>query len=625
MAEKRIVLGQNGDRAETPQTPNKENEAPKTENVTPKRETGLLDPRKKSAPSSNGVGSHADNADNASGEGDAPGKKYPVFKERKLPVFSDEVKRHEDFEDEDEDDFTSDSVAMPVTHVDGSDVLNKPKVDDKNPKEFFAEDPNGELTNSMSELDELAYYGGTMPSVVPHSNAYPDYNSMTTSPYSAYDAENRLMQDYSDALSKSGMEEQPGYDPFVQAKKQKTKGTAKDAIEFMNSYPDPEKESNSRNERTARALNERAAKRERNAETVRTTKSNERSKPVAENVDKKRKTVTYVEVDNKAQNETKKQRAKAEREELIALSKSGAIYGEYSDPTGYSYEEEKILNKGPVSVGTVYDLDDEGVYGSEYLTKKQKAKAEKAELQALYENEIKALAASKKAKKAETEQLKTESAVVEEQSAAAVSEAPVHEEERVVAEQATPVSSEQITSEGKPADEVVEEKSAETVDEVAEEKSAETVDEVVEEQSAYTEEKTADEQYETAVESAESTFENEEYEMDEAVDEPVAVAQESDEAQSEQDEEEEHTPILLAGYRSGDKHHTTDADSNKTAEEKPVEEEKHEEYAEAPIEEKYEEHAEAPVEEKYEEYAEAPIEEKYEEYAEAPVEEKYEE
>ena len=55
--------------------------------------------------------------DRDTGNGDMPPRREPVIKEkeRKLPVFADEVKQHEEDESDDDIDFTSDSVAMPFS------------------------------------------------------------------------------------------------------------------------------------------------------------------------------------------------------------------------------------------------------------------------------------------------------------------------------------------------------------------------------------------------------------------------------------------------------------------------------------------------------------------------------
>ena len=152
-------------------------------------------------------------------EENKPEKNFPTFKEkeRKLPVFTNEVKQYEEDEDMADDDFTSDSVAMPFSvgapvaaaatvAVDASDIAEDVKKDkkqkkknkEKNKKEKAApstvvEQDKAQLA-SMDQADELSLMGGTMPSVVPFgSEGYLDLNPNSTSYVPSYEQENALM------------------------------------------------------------------------------------------------------------------------------------------------------------------------------------------------------------------------------------------------------------------------------------------------------------------------------------------------------------------------------------------------------------------------------------------------
>ena len=141
---------------------------------------------------------------------DKPARKEPVFKskERKLPLFSSEVKQHPDDEESEEVDFTSDSLSMPImaagatTGIDASEIVESKRKKRRKARKEKA-DSIAELEakadnlkfNSMDQFDELSLMGGTMPSVVPFGGeGYLDLGNSAGMPYvPEYEEENAIM------------------------------------------------------------------------------------------------------------------------------------------------------------------------------------------------------------------------------------------------------------------------------------------------------------------------------------------------------------------------------------------------------------------------------------------------
>ena len=117
-------------------------------------------------------------------EVEIPPRREPIIKERerKLPVFADEVKKYAD-EDEygDDDDFTSDSISIPFTlgatttamGVDVSEATNGKgkKKKNKNSMSMSAADLDKTQLQGMDQYDELARLSASM------SSGYPDFGT----------------------------------------------------------------------------------------------------------------------------------------------------------------------------------------------------------------------------------------------------------------------------------------------------------------------------------------------------------------------------------------------------------------------------------------------------------------
>ena len=172
--------------------------APQTENA-PASNGAEGDSNRESAPKRKLPVFREDLAEPVSGENvevQMPQRREPIIKQRdrKLPVFADEVKKYaEEDESEDDMDFTSDSIAMPFTlgatttamGVDVSDATNgKGKK-----KKKGAADANSDKAylQSMDKYDELARMGMNT------SSGYPDYG--TSAGYTpTYEKENAIME-----------------------------------------------------------------------------------------------------------------------------------------------------------------------------------------------------------------------------------------------------------------------------------------------------------------------------------------------------------------------------------------------------------------------------------------------
>ena len=164
--------------------------------ATKRKEPKFADPRDKKASSNDGAGGNsqdeskpdkklpnfADPKDEAGG--DVPPRKEPVIKakERKLPVFANEVKQHRDDDEFGDDiDFTSDSVAMPfamgpIVNLDASEVeveggkkKKKAKKGKDKGKYKASKEKSDDLSKidpySMDHIDELSFTSANMPSV----------------------------------------------------------------------------------------------------------------------------------------------------------------------------------------------------------------------------------------------------------------------------------------------------------------------------------------------------------------------------------------------------------------------------------------------------------------------------
>ena len=211
--------------------------------TAPKRkEPVFADPQEKNAPSDEGVVGNFPSEgtperklpvfknDRGAEDGEIPPRREPIIKEkeRKLPVFANEVKQHKD-EDEFEDDvdFTSDSVAMPfasagttTTSVDISDAKEeKGKKKRKSKKEKTAEttvvETDASTFATMDQFNELSLMGGTMPSVVPFgSEGYLDFNGSNLTYVPTYKEENAIMAKHL-GVDVTEAEPMPSTSPFV--------------------------------------------------------------------------------------------------------------------------------------------------------------------------------------------------------------------------------------------------------------------------------------------------------------------------------------------------------------------------------------------------------------------------
>ena len=161
---------------------------PEKKAAAPKKAPSFAEPAKKAPPTFASDRADSVQAENkpekklptfkTEGEGENGGKpqrKEPVIKpkERKFPVFANEVKQHQEDDEGDDIDFTSDSITMPFSipatvstvGVDASEVADaKGKKNKKNRKNEAAPINVAELENSqagnMDQLDELSQING---------------------------------------------------------------------------------------------------------------------------------------------------------------------------------------------------------------------------------------------------------------------------------------------------------------------------------------------------------------------------------------------------------------------------------------------------------------------------------
>ncbi len=167
----------------------------------------------------------------ADGEnGGKPQRKEPVIKpkERKLPVFANEVKQHQEDDEGEDVDFTSDSITMPFSvpataaaiGVDASDVAEtggKKKKNRKNRKNKAGNDAVAPTTvveaekaqaSNMDQMDELSQMGVAG---VPFGAGY----DAATRPYvPTYDKENALLGAKQELANFAEPEPMPEYTPF---------------------------------------------------------------------------------------------------------------------------------------------------------------------------------------------------------------------------------------------------------------------------------------------------------------------------------------------------------------------------------------------------------------------------
>ncbi|MBQ7344209.1 MAG: hypothetical protein IJW53_05555 [Clostridia bacterium] len=167
----------------------------------------------------------------ADGEnGGKPQRKEPVIKpkERKLPVFANEVKQHQEDDEGEDVDFTSDSITMPFSvpataaaiGVDASDVAEtggKKRKNRKNRKNKAGNDAVAPTTvvetekaqaSNMDQMDELSQMGVAG---VPFGAGY----DAATRPYvPTYDKENALLGAKQELANFAEPEPMPEYTPF---------------------------------------------------------------------------------------------------------------------------------------------------------------------------------------------------------------------------------------------------------------------------------------------------------------------------------------------------------------------------------------------------------------------------
>ena len=156
--------------------------------------------------------------------GGKPARKEPIIKpkERKFPVFANEVKQHQDDEDDDID-FTSDSITMPfavpataaTVAVDASGVSasggEKKKKNKKNKKgsamPLTVVESDKEQAGNMDQLDELAQMGEAG---IPFGAGY----DAATRPYvPTYDKENAIIGAKQELANFAEPEPMPEYNP----------------------------------------------------------------------------------------------------------------------------------------------------------------------------------------------------------------------------------------------------------------------------------------------------------------------------------------------------------------------------------------------------------------------------
>ncbi len=159
------------------------------------------------------------------GEGENGGKpqrKEPVIKpkERKFPVFANEVKQHQEDDEGDDIDFTSDSITMPFSipatvstvGVDASEVADaKGKKNKKNRKNEAAPINVAELENSqagnMDQLDELSQINGA------GGISGAGFDAATRPYVPTYDKENALLGAKQELANFAEPEPMPEYNP----------------------------------------------------------------------------------------------------------------------------------------------------------------------------------------------------------------------------------------------------------------------------------------------------------------------------------------------------------------------------------------------------------------------------
>ena len=299
-------------------------ETPTTENDTSRKGPEFVGDRKTGNPSQNGADGEQKPSEQSAERGipkfksgggginGIPGRDYLASrKKHEVPIFAADVKQHEDFDDNAEEDFTSDSIAMPIVNADASDFVEDNKKNSKRekPKDFFKEDEEDEkLAKEQNMSDELLMLGGTVPTAVPFGNAYPDFDSAPNPYVPTYEEENRLMERHAaEGLSSSQAEPLPEYDPFVPETKQRTRGQPTDETELLNSY-DKQLEKEAR--KAEKKQQKKAAKAEANQQS---SEEETESEPYVPYANEKAKREAHKErvAELKAQAEEEKQQKKA--------------------------------------------------------------------------------------------------------------------------------------------------------------------------------------------------------------------------------------------------------------------------------------------------------------------------
>jgi len=208
---------------------------PEKKAAAPKKAPSFAEPAKKAPPKFASDRADSVQAENkpekklptfkTEGEGENGGKpqrKEPVIKpkERKFPVFANEVKQHQEDDEGDDIDFTSDSITMPFSipatvstvGVDASEVADaKGKKNKKNRKNKAAPINVAELENSqagnMDQLDELSQINGA------GGISGAGFDAATRPYVPTYDKENALLGAKQELANFAEPEPMPEYNP----------------------------------------------------------------------------------------------------------------------------------------------------------------------------------------------------------------------------------------------------------------------------------------------------------------------------------------------------------------------------------------------------------------------------
>ena len=174
-----------------------------------------------------------------------PGADYvEELRKRGAPMFAANVKQHEDFADE-EDDFTSDAVAMPIFSSDVSEFSLSKNATVERQKDFFEDEKaykqaavNEMLFKEQVKQDEFLHVQADNEYSLAYGNTYPDLMPTYNPAVPTYDEENAVMEKIARDNHTPGADVANPYDPFVQGTRTESTTQLESEKRVLASYED---------------------------------------------------------------------------------------------------------------------------------------------------------------------------------------------------------------------------------------------------------------------------------------------------------------------------------------------------------------------------------------------------